>query len=98
MKQVLEATETTSKPFTVYTPIAAILLADHAGGTWKLQVLKPGGDQDVETDWVDDEYTATDNGLKAIYTFPELLYRITGGDVGAEAWLLQNMAVPGVKI
>ena len=60
--------------------VQSIILTGHAGGTWTLQCQAPNGT------WVDSNVTFDDNGIKDFYGWPEVDYRLNGGDVGAEAW------------
>ena len=93
-KRILDATETEGSLF--YHPgnmLVSILLSDHAGGTWTLQKQTPdgawvdlGGDLGVEFD---------SDGEQFFYGTPILPYRLTGGTVGAKAWVLIADYAPG---
>ena len=86
MKKILESTETTGQPFRAAGGVLIIQLEEHAGGTWRLEARSVSN----PTVWVEDEMTFTDDGRKAFYASPELDYRLTGGAVGAVAYLLSN--------
>ena len=90
MQQVLDASQTTGSEFTHPGTVAFLILADHIGGTWQLQVKAPNGT------WVDDEMTFIDDGIQIWYGTPSLPYRLTSGSVGASAWLLTNAYKAGV--
>ena len=93
--QILKATETTGSLFNhPGSKLVSIFLSDHAGGTWKLQKQNPDGD------WVDLDgglgVEFDSEGEQFFYGTPLLFYRLTGGSVGAKAWLLIADYAPGV--
>ena len=84
MKQILSATQATSDEFPAggnrYS--ATVMLTAHAGGTWTLQVEAPDGT------WIDTNVTLTANDIFSDVIFERgLKYRLTGGSVGAKAWV-----------
>ena len=96
VRQILEDDQTEGSEFSVAEPRAFILLSDHAGGEWKLQVRNPEGD------WVDiadgsGGVSFEDNGLVFFYAQGWLNYRLNGGSEGAKAWLLSGEVNPGLK-
>ena len=80
MRQVLFDNETESQPFNFRSAGASILLSDHAGGTWTLQIESPSGV------WVDTDLTFTEDGGEPLLILP-LSYRLSGGSAGAKAWV-----------
>ena len=82
--QILDTADTTSDVFTPPGGVSFVLLSDHAGGTWQLQVRTPDGD------WIDDEMEFTENGIQAWYGSPALAYRLNGGTAGAKAWVVND--------
>ena len=80
-RQVLTSTQTESDEFNFRSPGASILLSGHAGGIWTLQVKSPSGD------WIDTDLTFDEDGGEPILVIAEESYRLTGGSVGAEAWV-----------
>lgn len=92
--QILTETQTTSDTFSLRGGPVFILLSDHAGGTWTLEIQNPDGD------WVDIGEGAggvsfDDNGLVYFYGMPWMSYRLTGGDDGAKAWIAYGDPIPG---
>ena len=83
MRKILGSNEETGREFSTRGGICIIQLENHAGGEWQLESKKISGDG-----WVQDEMTFDDSGLKAWYSADRLTYRLTGGNVGAEANLL----------
>ena len=83
--QILSSTQTTSDEYEAAGTRArggSVILADHAGGTWKLQVQYPG---DSDT-WVDTGVEFDDDGVQGALDFVQgWRYRLTGGTVGAKA-------------
>ena len=82
MRQVLKSDQDVSDEFNFISAAATILLSGHAGGTWTLEVQSPSGV------WVPTDLTFAEDGGETIFTVP-LLYRIMGGDMGAEAWVFE---------
>ena len=88
MNQILIATQGTSDIWLFSGKDGTIVLTNHAGGTWTLQVEAP------DATWIDTDVTFTDNGIKADFvTTPGLRYRLNGGDAGATAWA--SVILPG---
>ena len=59
-----------------------VFLTGHAGGTWTLQAESPDGD------WIATNVTFTADGIQSNIIFEEgVRYRLTGGTVGAKAWI-----------
>ena len=91
MKQILSITQTISEEFQLPGGNSFITLAVHSGGTWKLQMKTP-----------DDEWIAFDDvifaaaGQKAFVSVFGPMYRVTGGTVGAKAWISTNVYQPGL--
>ena len=85
MQKILESNEATGKEFSTPGGICLVQLENHAGGEWQLESKKFSGDG-----WVKDQMTFVDEGRKAWYTTYDSKYRLTGGDVGAEAYLLSS--------
>ena len=82
MTQVLFATESESDPFNFPADGAGkILLDGHQGGTWTLQIQSPLGN------WLDTDITFSENGGSPDIIPFRLSYRLTGGTVGAQAWI-----------
>lgn len=94
-KRVLGPTQTTSDEFAAPGGLAHLLLSGHSGGTWKLQVKDPDGT------WVDLDgdtgVTFDDDGMVTWYGTAHLMYRLTGGTVGAKAWMVSNAPAPGIS-
>ena len=88
MKQILADTQTTSDEYHAggnrYS--ATVILTNHAGGTWTLEVEAPDGT------WVDPESVQfTKNDVFSNVIFERgLNYRLTGGSVGATAWVSEQ--------
>lgn len=65
-----------------------ILLQGHAGGTWQLQVRSRTGA--AGGTWIslgtDGEFDG--DGMKSMFLNPECGYRISGGDMGAQAFCI----------
>ena len=81
MNQILAATQSTSDIWLFSGKDGVIIISDHAGGTWTLQVEAP------DLTWIATDVTFTANGIKADFvTTPGLRYRLTGGTAGATAW------------
>lgn len=80
LKQILFAHETTGDSFVTEAGIGQILLSDHSGGTWTLQVRSPSGD------WLDTDATWTGNGIRSFDAQADFPYRMNGGTAGALAW------------
>ena len=82
MIKILEKTETTGSEFRHPGGVALIGLGSfQAGAEWRVQAQLPGGE------WVDDQPSFSAGGVIVWYGSPEIMYRITGGSVGAEAWV-----------
>ncbi len=83
---LLENTEATSEEFTGLGIPMWIQIGSHAGGVWTLQAQDPDGN------WEDlDGQTFDGGGLWLIaLTPPGVPMRITGGTVGAKAWVYSN--------
>ena len=84
MKQILSATQAGSDEFPAggnrYS--ATVMLTAHAGGTWTLQVQAP------DDTWINTNVTFTSNDIFSDVIFERgLNYRLTGGSVGATAWV-----------
>ena len=95
IKKILGIAQTTSAEFGHPGGLAFILMDRHAGETWTLQVQTPEGR------WVDLSGVGgvefDENGMQVFYGTGALSYRLTGGTVGAEAWVVSNEYAPGVK-
>ena len=90
---ILASTQDTSDTFRTRGGISFLLLSGHAGGTWKLQVEDPDG---VWVDVTGDQGVQfNDDGYQVFYADSELTFRLTGGTVGAKAWLTTGVYVPG---
>ena len=83
MQKILESTDATGKEFSTPGGVCLIQLENHAGSTWQLEAMKID-----KTGWVEDQMTFDDDGLKAWWSAHEVIYRLTGGSVGAEAYLI----------
>ena len=88
MQKILESHEATGQEFSTPGGVSLIQLENHAGGEWQLESKKFSGDG-----WVQDQMTFDDNGLKAWHTSSKLTYRLTGGSMGAEAYLFSTLYV-----
>ena len=84
--KVLESTDTEGQPFKTLGPVAQVLLIDHQGGTWTLQIKPPEGD------WQDTDITWTTNGIQSFDSQDQWPYRLKGGTVGAIAWFTDYWA------
>ena len=89
MKQILTATQTTSDETHLSGSLAFVILEGHAGGTWVLQIKGP-----VTDTWIDTDVDFTGSGIKAFDSNGELLYRLTGGTVGAVASVADGAFYP----
>ena len=77
---VLTATQTTGDEFNLPGGTQTLILDDHAGGTWVLQVRGPGGN------WIDTDIDSiAESGIYAFVAHAGGQYRITGGSAGAIA-------------
>lgn len=81
-KQILLDSQATGEEFKPIGGPMVILLSGHVGGTWTLQIETPNGV------WQDTAITFAANGDQGFRLSPELTYRLTGGTIGAEAWLV----------
>lgn len=82
MKQILDTTDATSSVFRATTAENLVLLLEHAGGTWKLEVQAPSGT------WLPtDGGSFTVSGDFIVEVAMGLKYRLSGGTVGAKAWV-----------
>ena len=96
VKAVLAATETTGSEFFVTEDRAFLLMEGHAGGEWTLQIKTP------DDTWMDIADSSggilfDDDGLQFFYGQAYLPYRLTGGTVGAQAWLISSRRAPGLQ-
>ncbi len=78
--QVLRDTEATGTSFKVTGGDYAIWVVGHAGGTWTLEMDNAAGG------WASTEVALTDEVVNSIW-LAERRYRLTGGTVGARAWI-----------
>ena len=81
-KKILDIAQVTGDVFKPIGGPSVILLSGHTGGTWTLQVENPNGI------WQDTAISFTAVGDQGFRLSPELSYRLSGGTVGAEAWLV----------
>ena len=78
---ILEITETTGSMIIGFGGWYNVLLDTHKGGTWVLQQESPIGN------WIDSDLTFDDSGTKIYLLSAAYQYRLTGGMVGAQAWI-----------
>ena len=92
----LAATQTEGSEFSVNEDRVFILMEGHAGGEWILQIKTPNG---TWMDIADDSggISFDSDGLQFFYAQAWLNYRLNGGTVGAQAWLLSSDRNPGVQ-
>ena len=89
--KILEASETTGREFSVPSgERVQIAVEDHAGGTITLQYKSLKGTNTWQDITGDGGVTFTDDGVKTFWSSPALTYRLSGGTVGAQAWLLST--------
>ena len=79
--KILGATQSIGDKWPAIGGIYYVVLDDHSGGTWTVQILTPLGN------WIDTDLTFTDNGVKRFDACPGFFYRINGGTDGASAWI-----------
>ena len=78
----LKSTQTASDPFYLNGGDYFALLSDYTGTEiWLLEIENPDGD------WIGTGVTFTNNGIKVFKSTQLLRYRLSGGDVGAKAWV-----------
>ena len=80
--QILEATETTGSLFGTLGGLYEVHLESHAGGVWVVEQRARAAGA-----WIETDLTFDDDGVKGIYTTTAWEYRITGGTVGAIAYI-----------
>jgi len=81
-QQILTETQTTSDVFKFRIADPTILLDNfQSGDPWKLQARSPQGE------WVDTDLDFKEAGGGKLDVEVELEYRLTGGAVGARAWI-----------
>ena len=97
VKQILAAADAAGSAFAVAEGTVFILMADHAGGDWKLQIERP--DTGAWMDIADSSggVTFDSDGLQVFVAQSFLNYRLFGGTTGAVAWLLSTARNPGLK-
>ena len=86
--QILEATETTGSVFDTYGGLYEVHLEAHSGGVWTVEQRAR-----VAGAWIETDLTFDDDGVKAIFTTTAWEYRITGGTVGAIAYMAAAILV-----
>ena len=85
-RQILANTEATSDVFKL-DPGGhyQLIVTEHAGGVWQLE-----GRISKDHDWIsvgsDGEFTG--DGIKSMFLNGEMEWRLTGGTVGAEAYII----------
>ena len=83
MLKILESTAATSDAFGSPGTRVTLLIDTHAGGVWRMETLTPAGN------WV--AVTSADlldaSGEWNFWPRPGGEYRLTGGTVGAQAWV-----------
>ena len=84
-QQILNKKDEISIDITNYAGLAQITVDEHQGGTWVVQRRKPGG----KPGWMDLEVEFSDNGCKIFYIVPTITYRLSGGNKGATAYIVQ---------
>ena len=95
-KLILSASQSMSDEFNVAGNRVFILLKDHAGGTWDLEVMAPDGDWVVIADDSGGVQFDSD-GLVLFYGMPWMTYRLNSGNAGAKAWVAYGDPIPGFK-
>ena len=80
MHEILTATQTTGDSWLASGSDSTVLLDQHAGGEWVMQVQSPLGN------WINTDITFAGNGIKDFSTIQGVAYRLHGGDAGAVAW------------
>ena len=84
MELVLGQTDRTSKMWGGIPGQLFVLFGTHAGGNWKLEIQDPDGN------WIDvspDPNPFSETGLWWFESAAALRYRLSGGVVGAKAWV-----------
>ena len=87
MNQILNETQDTSYEFYLPTGTQGILVTDHAGGTWILQCSIDG------SDWIDTDLDTDSDGLGSFQAFATLRYRLSGGTMGAKAYVTKALII-----
>ena len=87
MKQILVDTADTSESFRLRGNRSLILMADfQAGSDWVLQMATP----EAIPRWLSTTYTLSASGPLEFRSFPGVVYRVSGGAVGAVAWVADD--------
>ena len=93
-RQILDATAATSDVFRV-SPGGQyqLIVTEHAGGTWQLE-CRISKDHDWISVGSDGEFSA--DGIKSMFLNSECEWRLSGGTMGAEAYLIPINGGQGV--
>ena len=94
VQQILASADSVGSEFNAPEEKMFILLTDHAGGDWILQIKNPDGDwKDIADDSGGVQFDS--DGLTIFYCQAYLPYRLNGGTAGAKAWLISGEKMPG---